>query len=657
MTKLKDKKPKNTNVPKSIKNQMDILDFYKDRKKFNDITKSDFTKNDIIDLTNSDEDGEEQEIQIKEDSSIDDIILSQKIIKDEVTNKEEEVNCPICQLNLNQLSISIRSYHVNNCIEILNGDKIVKRSISINENTNIKVKKIRSKKKILKELNKDKDGSNLAAVAVTDNNSNNDDNNNIIKLKKIIKIRKPIPDYKILSFENNFKIAVDAFNYEPDSSINYYVLTHFHSDHYMGITRGWTYRNNIDSNSNNDDDADIEDADNDDSKFKEINEDEIIPNTFIICSKVTKNLLIYKFKISSKFIISMDIETELNLPLNSNDEDRIVKIKSFDANHCPGSLIFNFESKFYKYLHCGDFRVNKPMILKLKDFKYNKIYLDTTYLSSLYNFPKQHDVIDSITDFCFKFNNTNEIKSNQKKVFEFFKFNNKDNDSNKKFKTLIVIGTYSIGKERIAISIAKKLNSKIYCNFTKRETIKLLEWNELIELISDDPFNSQIHLVPMRDIRNLNSVKDYFRNFSKKFNNIIAITPTGWTFNSPYAKKAEDDDISDNNSHHHHHHNHDQHEKIIIDLLNNKSTQFTIDSIESNFKKDSIYNLIKIPYSEHSSFRELTFFSIFLNYNEVIPTVNLNEINKLLVWTKLWKKLNINNSNNNENNNFSLDNF
>ncbi|GMF49593.1 unnamed protein product [[Candida] boidinii] len=198
---------------------MDILDFYKDRKKFNDITKSDFTKNDIIDLTNSDEDGEEQEIQIKEDSSIDDIILSQKIIKDEVTNKEEEVNCPICQLNLNQLSISIRSYHVNNCIEILNGDKIVKRSISINENTNIKVKKIRSKKKILKELNKDKDGSNLAAVAVTDNNSNNDDNNNIIKLKKIIKIRKPIPDYKILSFENNFKIAVDAFNYEPDSKI------------------------------------------------------------------------------------------------------------------------------------------------------------------------------------------------------------------------------------------------------------------------------------------------------------------------------------------------------------------------------------------------------------------------------------------------------
>ncbi|OWB78683.1 catalytic activity protein [[Candida] boidinii] len=632
MTKLKNKKSKISNDSKSLKNQMNILEFYKDKKKLNDSS-----KNDIIDLTISDDDDdddEQQEIKIKEDSNINDIILSQQIIKNEVNNKEEEVNCPICQLNLNQLSISIRSYHVNNCIEIINGEKSIKRSISINENKNIKIKKKNcSKKKSLNELNKDESNP----VTNTDNN--------IIKLKKIIKIKKPIPDYKILKFENNFKIAVDAFNYEPDPSINYYVLTHFHSDHYMGITRGWTYRNNNNNNNDNDDIDDDDDDDDKDSKFKEINEDEIIPNTFIICSKITKNLLIYKFKISSKFIISMDIETELNLPINSNDKDKLVKIKSFDANHCPGSLIFNFESNLYKYLHCGDFRVNKSMILKLKNFKYNKIYLDTTYLSSLYNFPKQNDVINSITEFCFKFNNTNEIKSNQKKVIEFFKFNNNTD----KFKTLIVIGTYSIGKERIAISIAKRLNLKIYCNFTKRETIKLFEWNELIELINDDPFNSQIHLVPMRDITNLNSVKNYFKNFSKKFNNIIAITPTGWTFNSKYAKKEEDNT-----------NNFNDHENIIMNLLNNKSTEFNINSIESNFKKDSIYNLIKIPYSEHSSFRELTFFSIFLNYNEIIPTVNLNEINKLLIWIKLWKKFNINNisNENNENSlNYSLDNF
>jgi DNA cross-link repair 1A protein len=59
---------------------------------------------------------------------------------------------------------------------------------------------------------------------------------------------------------------------------------------------------------------------------------------------------------------------------------------------------------------------------------------------------------------------------------------------------LVVVGTYSIGKERIVIGIAKALKTKIYASAGKRRICACLEDEELMSLITDNPKEGQVHM-------------------------------------------------------------------------------------------------------------------------------------------------------------------
>ena len=63
-----------------------------------------------------------------------------------------------------------------------------------------------------------------------------------------------------------------------------------------------------------------------------------------------------------------------------------------------------------------------------------------------------------------------------------------------KGKLLVVVGTYSIGKERIVIGIAKALGTKIYASAGKRRICGCLEDKELMDMITDDPKEGQVHM-------------------------------------------------------------------------------------------------------------------------------------------------------------------
>jgi len=56
------------------------------------------------------------------------------------------------------------------------------------------------------------------------------------------------------------------------------------------------------------------------------------------------------------------------------------------------------------------------------------------------------------------------------------------------------VGTYSIGKERIVVGIAKALGTKIYASAGKRRICACLEDEELMDLITDDPKDGQVHM-------------------------------------------------------------------------------------------------------------------------------------------------------------------
>ena len=59
---------------------------------------------------------------------------------------------------------------------------------------------------------------------------------------------------------------------------------------------------------------------------------------------------------------------------------------------------------------------------------------------------------------------------------------------------LVVVGTYSIGKERIVLGIAKALRTKIYASSGKRRICACLEDGELMSLLTDDPKKAQVHM-------------------------------------------------------------------------------------------------------------------------------------------------------------------
>lgn len=63
-----------------------------------------------------------------------------------------------------------------------------------------------------------------------------------------------------------------------------------------------------------------------------------------------------------------------------------------------------------------------------------------------------------------------------------------------KGRLLVVVGTYSIGKERIVVGIAKALQTKIYAASGKRRICACLEDEELMSMITDDPKEGQVHM-------------------------------------------------------------------------------------------------------------------------------------------------------------------
>ncbi|VDO10090.1 unnamed protein product [Rodentolepis nana] len=168
----------------------------------------------------------------------------------------------------------------------------------------------------------------------------------------------PLTDTEALTYENaDTPFTVDAFRYGLITGCSGYFLTHFHSDHYIGLT----------------------------SKF----------TGTIYCSEVTAKLLKNKFGQSLSIV---DLPTDVFINVNGFD------IFLLDANHCPGSVLIlcRFPTGNV-HLHTGDFRAQANMLKApspLAEFifpkqRINTLYLDTTFCAPEFKFPPQESVIDA----------------------------------------------------------------------------------------------------------------------------------------------------------------------------------------------------------------------------------------------------------------------
>ncbi|XXG40719.1 hypothetical protein AAC387_Pa01g1367 [Persea americana] len=270
----------------------------------------------------------------------------------------------------------------------------------------------------------------------------------------------------------------------------------------------------------------------------------------VYCSSITARLVHTK--------IGVPWDRLQVLPLNQKVCIAGIDVTCLEANHCPGAVIVLFEPPNNKaILHTGDFRFCAKMasIPVLQTCSIHTLILDTTYCNPQYDFPKQEAVIQFV------------IEAIQAEAFNP--------------KTLFLIGSYTIGKERLFLEVARCLRKKVYVGVPKLRLLECLELpQEDMQWFTSNEQESQIHVVPMWTIASFKRMKHIVDQYSGRYDLIVAFSPTGWTFGKGKKKTP-----------------------------GRRWQQGTIIRYE-------------VPYSEHSSFTELREFVQFLSPEKIVPSVN-----------------------------------
>ncbi|KAL2817171.1 DNA repair metallo-beta-lactamase-domain-containing protein [Aspergillus granulosus] len=409
--------------------------------------------------------------------------------------------------------------------------------------------------------------------------------------------QRTCPFYKIIT---GFSISVDAFRYGAVQGCNAYFLSHFHSDHYIGLSKSWHHGP-------------------------------------IYCSKATANLVRQQLKVDPKWLVELEFETKTEVPNTGG-----VQVTMIEANHCPGSAIFLFEKvssgpsmRIQRVLHCGDFRaspqhVQHPLLRpdvvdpktgKSRQQRIDTCYLDTTYLSPKYAFPRQSDVISTCAELCMRIDQgqydslgympfqTGDTTTVSKNPISNFLSSaagtvKSSTQSGPEGRLLVVIGTYSIGKERMCLAIARALKSKIYATAAKQRVCACLEDPELSSLLTEDPLDAQVHMQTLFEIR-AETLADYLDSLKPRFTRVVGFRPTGWTYRPPAGRTLENPPVAT--------------------VLHSAhwQTPFSVRDLTPQRGSTRESACFGVPYSEHSSFRELTMFCCALRIGRVIPTVNV----------------------------------
>jgi DNA cross-link repair 1A protein len=192
---------------------------------------------------------------------------------------------------------------------------------------------------------------------------------------------------------------------------------------------------------------------------------------------------------------------------------------------------------------------------KTKQQKIDVCYLDTTYLNPRYAFPSQEEVIKACADMCVSLKKERAEESDAWEVTKreragqgMTKFVNAgikpEDDSiamslsataKPRGRLLVVCGTYSIGKERICLGIARALDCKIWAPPGKMRICAALEDEELMGRMTDDPKEAQIHMQMLMEIR-AETLQEYLNSYKPHFSRIVGFRPSGWNYKPPNSR-------------------------------------------------------------------------------------------------------------------------
>lgn len=325
-------------------------------------------------------------------------------------------------------------------------------------------------------------------------------------------------------------------------------LTHFHADHYGGLTKS-----------------------------------SLPLGATVLCTPVTAAYV--------RMLLGLPAERLRELPLGepvdvecASGDGRGATVWAYDANHCPGAVVLLLRVwRTGEYvLHCGDcrfdleiFRKHDELARVVEQRLLGTLYLDTTYASPEHVFPPQAEVLAAVADAA------------------------RHDDERTKGKCIFFVGSYTIGKERVALAIAEALDVRIFADSRKRRILRAAGFGpRLDDRIIDTPAGARVHIVAMGAL-SVDKLREHIRKqgFGGEFVGrglAVAVKPTGWTFRPGEAK-----------------------------------------SVRRRSRSADQAVTYDVPYSEHSSFEELRQFVEWAKPLRIVPTVGFHTPEKAAELAKL----------------------
>jgi hypothetical protein len=277
----------------------------------------------------------------------------------------------------------------------------------------------------------------------------------------------------------------------------FYFLTHFHSDHYTGLTPFFS-------------------------------------KGIVWTTEATARLVCSRLGLPSEQVRAVPLSRAGALrPVElCNGVEAIL----LDANHCPGAGMVVFRCRALKrvVLHCGDMRASSEAVegwrAALEEWgvrtasdgatpgDVSVVYLDSTYLSpsvvasrTNFDFPSQNAVLAALGAFASRLPAT----------------------------TLFAVGTYQLGKERAAEAIAEACGGRVaVVQDEKQEIIQLSGLSDSGRYCTSVTASDRVVLIPLSDVREdvLGALLLDERVAKCGLERVVGLRLTGWNFPSLRAK-------------------------------------------------------------------------------------------------------------------------
>ncbi|OEL15630.1 hypothetical protein BAE44_0023348 [Dichanthelium oligosanthes] len=160
-------------------------------------------------------------------------------------------------------------------------------------------------------------------------------------------------------------------------------------------------------------------------------------------------------------------------PLRVPDPDGDFTVTAFDANHCPGAVMFLFEGPFGAVLHTGDCRLTPDCLSSLMPLlarRTDLLFLDCTFARCPLQFPTKEDSIRQVIDCIWKHPNA----------------------------PVVYLVCDMLGQEDVLIEVSKAFGSKIYVDREKNSDCHHTLTHVAPEILAaaDAASSSRFHVIP-----------------------------------------------------------------------------------------------------------------------------------------------------------------